>query len=394
MRITDKELDTLLKSGEAHSVDKRFNFRGAQENTGKNSTVKRFSLIAAALAIILIVSSIPVIAFVANKKAPAPAEVTEGVVTEELTVTNENNDLNDNTGIVTDANGSETEEEKTDETSYEPTKEEIIEYANSAMKPYKEFHIFAIDGFSWLKGGDVKLTLEEHGVNSWMTKGEDFYKRYYIEHDYEGNRSKVGDNMYRYVPTFYYGKKEPGDIHEFDITIVYDHEAKCENALLYIEADGAEILSDNVIKAKIVDFPEEDEYNYLTYHIKYRFTDGHALARFYTVEFYNEDKIAKAEEIINSGEKLLMPERSLGHTAKIIEEFYGYNIYPLTLFKIKDTVFACQIKDDLQYMYDLAAVYFGDIDEHNTPLYMKDPYMQDYFECPWCVNKRKEIEGK
>ena len=39
MRITDKELDTLLKSGEAHSFDKRFNFRGAQENTGKNSNI-------------------------------------------------------------------------------------------------------------------------------------------------------------------------------------------------------------------------------------------------------------------------------------------------------------------------------------------------------------------
>lgn len=385
MRITDKELDTLLKSGEAHSFDKRFNFRGAQENKGKNSTVKRFSLISAALAIILIVSSIPVIAFVANKKAPAPVEVTDETVTDEV-VTDET--------VITDANGSETEEEKTDETSYEPTKEEIIEYANSAMKPYKKIHIFAINGFSWLIDGDVKLTLEEHGVNCWMTKGVDFYKRYYIEHNYEGNLSKVGDKMFSYVPSVYYGKKEPGDIHEFDITIVYDHEAKCENALLYIEADGAKILSDNVIKAEIVDFPEEDEYNYLTYHIKYRFTDGHALARFYTVEFYNEDKIAKAEEIINSGEKLLMPERSLGHTAKIIEEFYGYNIYPLTLFKIKDTVFACQIKYDLQYMYDLAAVCFGDIDEHNTPFYMKDPYMQDYFECPWCVNKRKEIEGK
>ena len=96
MRITDKELDTLLKSGEAHSFDKRFNFRGAQENTGKNSTVKRFSLIAAALAIILIVSSIPVIAFVANKKAPAPAEVGTDV----------NSVFNDDTGMVKTADES------------------------------------------------------------------------------------------------------------------------------------------------------------------------------------------------------------------------------------------------------------------------------------------------
>ena len=382
MKTNEQMLEDLIKRKEIYE---------------KNQTAKRrrFAIISATLAVIILVSSIPVIAFVtANKKTPAPAEVTGGVGTEELTVTNKNNDLNDNTGTETDANGSETEEEKTDETSYEPTKEEIIEYVNSTMKPSRRINIFAINGLSWQKGGDVKLTLEEHGVNCWMTKGVDFYKRYYIEHNYEGNLSKDGDKMFSYVPSVYYGKKEPGDIHEFDITIVYDHEATCDNALLYIEADGAEILSDNVIKAEIVDFPEEDEYNYLTYHIKYRFTDGHSLARFYTVEFYNEDKIAKAEEIINSGEKLLMPERSLGHTAKIIEEFYGYNIYPLTLFKIKDTVFACQIKEDLQYMYDLAAVYFGDIDEHNTPFYMKDPYMQDYFECPWCVNKRKEIEGK
>ena len=371
MKTNEQMLEDLIKRKEIYD---------------KKQAVKRrrFAVISATLAAILILSSIPVIALVANKKAPAPAEVTGGVGTEELTVTNKNNDLNDNTGIVTDANGSETEEEKTDETSYEPTKEEIIEYANSTMKPYRRIHIFAINGFSWLKDGDVKLTLEEHGVNCWMTQGEDFYNRYYIEGN---NKAKIS------YKTFYYGKKEPGDTHEYDITIVYDHEATCDNALLYIEADGAEILSDNVIKAEIVDFPEEDEYNYLTYHIKYRFTDGHALARFYTVEFYNEDKIAKAEEIINSGEKLLMSERSLGHTARLIEEFYGYNIYPLTMFKIEDTVFACQIKDDLQYMYDLAAVYFGDIDEHNTPFYMKDPYMQDYFECPWCVNKRKEIEG-
>lgn len=43
-------------------------------------------------------------------------------------------------------------------------------------------------------------------------------------------------------------------------------------------------------------------------------------------------------------------------------------------------------------LYYSVAVHFNDVDADGKPLYLNDPYMQDYYDCEQCIEKREKIE--
>ena len=49
------------------------------------------------------------------------------------------------------------------------------------------------------------------------------------------------------------------------------------------------------------------------------------------------------------------------------------------------------VNHSYENMYYDVAVHFGDVDENGVPLYKNDPYMEDYYDCPECVQKRSII---
>ncbi len=313
MRITDKELDTLLKSGEAHSFDKRFNFRGAQENTGTNSTVKRFSLIAAALAIILIASSVPVIALVtANKKTPAPPEVMGEAVTDEQTktdvaaATEDQPDLFENTETkaetaedgstatdkdtetenivdtkkietdeITENDNTEesketmdtviTEEQTTEasQTETEPiateeitevittdTSDETKEMVKGEDKPLSQSSYgFITDLFDKDKANPVVLTEKDYGRSNWLNK--DIIRNYRIDLPTDGLPDDYNYSG-EYANVDFYGyAKESSDVYELELKLINTSDCAGSEYLVRIESDdNVEIISDTTIRSE------------------------------------------------------------------------------------------------------------------------------------------------
>ena len=67
-----------------------------------------------------------------------------------------------------------------------------------------------------------------------------------------------------------------------------------------------------------------------------------------------------------------------------------------SLYDVMETYYFAQVKGydcwsiSCTYIYQQAAIYFGDVDENGVPLYMKNPYLEDYYDNPWCEEKRDE----
>lgn len=391
MRITDKELDTLLKSGEAHSFDKKFNFRGAQENTGKNSAVKRFSLIAAALAIILIVSSIPIIAFVANKKAPAPVEVTDETVTDEAIITDEANTKiteNDDAGT---AFGSNTETEN----------KEGIAYAPGSKFQYG----FIVDYYEKDKTEPLVLSKEQYGRQKWLNK--EIIKQYEMDlpiwdvpddHDYV----RYNDSFYGYAKT--------GDIYELEIKLKNTNEWVGDEYLLRVEADdGVEILSDVIYRGVFPTVNDPtwslDPGDYISLPLRFRFTGDTKWADFRIYIFVrssgNEyhgahDHITEAEEYFSQGYSMadkaylnwrenneFNPLRSSAanhYEARFIEiKGYDFLLDSATIYGTTE-------------LYERAALFFKDTDENGVPLFITKPDMPDY-QNPCRIPMLSDIPG-
>ena len=71
-----------------------------------------------------------------------------------------------------------------------------------------------------------------------------------------------------------------------------------------------------------------------------------------------------------------------------------------SLYDVMETYYFAQIKGydcwsiSCTYIYQQAAIYFGDVDDNGVPLYMKNPYLEDYYDNPWCEEKRDEESNR
>ncbi len=322
---------------------------------------RRARLIVAVLSALVIVASVCVTAIVAaSTKAPAPAEQTTDQTETET-------DAGIGSDPTTDTARSVNETENTG--VYAETSEDT-EKKLETDKP----DISASVGFSGDKNDLIQLSIKTHGNRSWLTDK--------VKNDYD--LSDYGYNPFT-NKSIYYGKQETGDIFELEITVKNNSKTK-ESIMIYIEADDAEIISENIIKTEIPGSSSPDDAICISVPVRYRYTDGRSLANLRYIVFKSEKAIAEAEKFINDGNSVF----TNGFDVTVNDDLHGWLFYTqISVFRVKDASFLCYISYDLQYMYEMTAIYFGDVDDNGVPLFITNPDMPDYKECPWCKVKRE-----
>ena len=389
MKVTDKELDTLLKSEVNHSFNKEFKFRGAPESSGKSSVLKRFVAIAAA---VLLVAGVVIAAFITtvDKKTPAPAEVTEGVGTEEAIITDEANTKiteNDDAGTAFVSN---TEAE---------TKEGI------AYAPGSKFHYgFIVDYYEKDKTEPIVLSKEQYGRQKWLSK--EIIKQY--EMDLPTKDLSDDHDYVRYNDSFY-GYAKTGDEYELEIKLKTTNEWAGDEYLLRVEADDSvEILSDILFKGVFPTVNDPtwslDPGDYISLPLRFRFTGDTKWADFRIYifvrsagnEFHSaHDNITEAEEYFANGysmaDKAYPGWRERDHSPFLTA--VG-NHYEARFIEIKgyDFLLDSGTLYGTTELYERAALYFGDVDENGVPLFITEPDIPDY-QNPCKIPMLSEIQG-
>ena len=302
---------------------------------------RRFALVSAALAIILLVSSIPVIAFVtANKKAPAPPEVTAEAATDKQTETD----------------GVTVTEEQSETTAF--------------------------------SGLDV--TTHSSGKLSGEKKDSPNY--------FEINRTKISGEAGSETPLF----DKPlspticlhEEIKEYEISIKRTEIFTDVKAyLIVIPSVSIDLLSGDL---NYLDFETNDTVRVT---LKFKYKDGYTNGRIYYYiyseedgqQFYSEidDHITKGG--LGEDYSTFIAAESLGYFAKLKYSIYGGEA--LCFAEIKGYDFeGYDASASLRKIYCLAAEHFGDVDGEGLPLFLSDPYMPEYFDSPDCYIERNNIE--
>ncbi len=355
MKTNEQMLEDLIKRKEIYD---------------KRQAVKRrrFAVISATLAIILIVSSIPLIAFAAaNKNTPDLPKVTDEVVTEDYVMTNENDDFNDVTSVITVDDGStESEsvnitEKQTDVSSTETVDNET----NHTGKPQKYF--FDAD-FDLVGSGNLIALSKEYGSKNWMNwkvmKDYELYDCYNGDPD---NNDKV-----------YYGKESENGIYSVLITITINgmlKEITGEEMVLYIETDGSsEIISGNYACFSSDDYKSvtDDRYR-ITFPISLKLNGNikYTICKCYTVVPQMIDENGKLKEHYKTGDPAA--------------EFCFIDIHGYGFVENTNRGFY-----SIRTLFERASVYFGDVDGNGVPLFISDPTLPDY-QHPQCKIDRSRI---
>ena len=344
MKTNEQMLEDLIKRKEVYD---------------KKQAVKRrrFAVISATLAAILILSSIPVIALVANKKAPAPAEVGTDV----------NSVFNDDTGIVKTAEEStESESNNITEDQTEISSAETVDNeTNHIGKPQK--YVFYAD-FDLVGSGNLIALSKEYGSKNWMNwkvmKDYELYDCYNGDPD---NNDKV-----------YYGKESENGIYSVLITITINgmlKEITGEEMVLYIETDGSsEIISGNYACFSSDDYKSvtDDRYR-ITFPISLKLNGNikYTICKCYTVVPQMIDENGKLKEHYKTGDPAA--------------EFCFIDIHGYGFVENTNRGFY-----SIRTLFERASVYFGDVDENGVPLFISDPTLPDY-QHPHCKIERSRI---
>ena len=347
MKTNEQMLEDLIKRKEIYD---------------KKQAVKRrrFAVISATLAVILIVSSVPVIAFAAaNKKTPAPAEVTgetvtDDIVTEDSAMTVEDNDFNGDTGVVTD--------EKMADTDVSTISESAITIDTS---PYQK-HYFDIYREK-IGGGSNDETLFKRETSLVSTETKIVYGVNICAHE---------------------------NIKEYEISVRRAEDYEGDRAyLIVIPSISVELLSDDI---NLLDF-ENNETNRIR--LKFRYKDGYTNGRIDYI-IYNEEDGRQFysdinEHITNGGYGSNYATSSEANSSMYFAKL-KYRICggeALCFATIKGYDFErYNLNTTLRWIYVLAAEYFGDVDREGLPLFMNDPYMPEYYDSPDCISKREDLE--
>lgn len=327
---------------------------------------KRLTYLSAALAIILIVSSIPVIAFTAaNKAKPEAPEVTEEPDTFGATKA-----LSETEEIT---------ETETERITVEQTESNDITTANQEIsqteKP-QEFIIQTDFDFDNADKENMLALTKEYGSKNWLNwqtlSDYGLVSSYSIDPD---NSDEV-----------FYGKNPDNGIYSVIITITLNKgliDKIGPEGFLYIETEGnSEIVSGNSAEYTSDDYEfVSNEPNALndwysrykiTFHISLRLNGDNK----YTVcKCYLISSETAAEYGINeylaAGNRLEDHSLFNNHYKPIsfcLVEIHGFGF-------LKDAFYKAY---DIRTIYERASVYFGDVDENGVPLFITDPDLPDY----------------
>ena len=342
MKTNEQMIEDLLKRKEAYDKKRAANRR-------------RAALISAALAIILIVSSVPVIAFVANKKTPAPDDVTGEVVTYE-----------------------QTKDEKTEYTTQRNNEnsEKITESLNNEESETND----QIEG-------KIILLPVSHGTSpfnaSFVNVGD------YADEEFLYSRMvpQGANGEYSYEAGVWICQHE--EIKEYEMSISRNESYSDEKAcMILIPSESIEIISDDMI---MLDFSKSD---INTFRIRFKYREGYTNGKIEFLCFNENDGLNFYSDMDNHIKKW-----GLGRNYKNDFDFsYPGGKYKRLIFgeidfaTIKGYDFRRYKNADLNMIYKLAAEYFEDVDKDGNPLYEIDPYMPEYYDSPYCWDKRYEYE--
>lgn len=299
------------------------------------ATRRRISVLSAALALILIISTVTTAALIAvNKSSPAAPSGTESV-----------------TDIKTETESSITDGTVTDNSNAS------ISSPNNIAPVY--FH--------------YSMVRKSGNPDNDVLYGHEDPRYVGTEH-----------TVYRKVRIFNHE-----EIKEYEISVSRTENYNEEKAyLIVIPSESIELLTDDFF---LMDFTENETNSV---RIRFRYKEGYTNGKI-EYRLFNEDDGLNVYANLNDYVENLGLD---GYYYKIPNFNYQTETYKLLglsgyfFATVRNFDFQLVMNTDLEWAYKLAAEYFGDVDEEGKPLYESDPYMPEYYDCPYCYNIRYDNE--
>ena len=379
MKTNEQMLEDLIKRKEIYD---------------KRQAVKRrrFAVISATLAVILLVSSIPLIAFVAANKKTSP-DITDETTAFDTGVkektTDEETELSDTfeyPGIITYK-----------EEIFETDKETEAGSGNTSHTVKPGVKITETDFWAYayfFKDGDsiVKISTEPMAKREWRTNS---VEREYALYNHFTYSTAGPDSEGKYKE--YIAKITDGDINECEIRVFCNKEHANEKADLYIAIENGELLSDDIIEIELND-PSVSEKEYISIPVRFKFKNEHLKCRIRYAVVLHAAYDQNTEEINAGVNKTNINEffEIFKDFSKTILSYTGARLPSgeVEFAKIRKAVFMEQVYGSLysapDLYYEASAYYFGDVDENGVPLFISDPYMPEYYENSFSAYRRFE----
>ncbi len=316
---------------------------------------RRLSKIAAVLAAVMIFAALSTVLFLAAKTNNAPAPAPAGTATETVPVV---------TADETKETPTEQATVKT-ETEIKTDPDTDMDEILAELEGIKEF-IDVDSGDKLSEGYRFAASYNRVGEESedWLKiplidllKISDKTKEFIREHADHRDAKKLLNRYMTGVPH--------SDIMEWDVTI-WIHREDFRNGIDEIDknvfpmnivvSEGIELLCDRTV---MLNFENETTQ---TVRIRFKYKEGYSNGYMFVI-MANEER-QRAYDIAYVG----------GRRSVVFATIKGYDFDGFNPSRL----------------YRFASIYFGDVDENGEPLYYNDPYMEDYYDNPWCQYLRGE----